>query len=685
VVGTRRFPWERRPSAADASAVAGATSAPLREEPGVAAIAPWAGVARTEWVCLGAILFVAAAIRLGWIVLLPVDPDSDFLTFYQMAHHMADGRWLPTSYGWSRQGPGYPLVLAPLVALGGGVTAIGVANALLQTATVGCVWLLGRRFFGPPAALAGAALAAVLPGLWLYSTLVASENLTILLIVAIALVTSRGPRGWSALLLGALAAVLAYARPSYLPFAPFTAVALLDRDPRATFARVRWYLLGIALVFVPIATANLANGGRVLPIGAAGEELWLLNNERATGTWFDAVAADDYPFHGLTTDPVELSAAQRKLALQFIAANPGRFLDSLVQHHKINWTADRLSTFWTIGQAPDEKRDRVPWVGEVPGLTNGLYLAVLLLAAVAAVRFGRRTDLLLPFLFPLGYTFVLLAVVEGNDRYHAAMLPLLCVLAGAALVPLRNLRWAIPAVAVVWWLGPRVDAGAWSIAIVVLVPAVLIALDWLAGRVPRVAAIASGHPLPATIAAVAIVALPLAGVAGVATVADRQLADLTAVDPAGWQRDQSRPGESRTSLPLILLDSGTTPGVRQVSYPNAVPLAFAGDPAPEEIAGLNRTLTGLQPGTRYRFYLQVYDPGIDGDPGETLSVSLNGQPVWQRLPANAEAGAWRDVSVVWIADGPAVTIRVERRAGTDPAAARRPEPVVRNLHLYPKY
>jgi hypothetical protein len=685
VLGTRRFPWERRPSAADAPAVAGAAPEPLREEQGLAAIAAWAGVARIEWVCLGAILCVAAAIRLGWIVLLPIDPDSDFLTFYQMAHLMADGRWLPMSYGWSRQGPGYPLVLAPVVALGGGVTAVGVANALLQTATVGIVWLLGRRLFGPTAALAGAALAAALPGLWLYSTLVAAENLTILLIAAIALVTSSRPRGRSALLLGALAAVLAYARPSYLPFAPFTAVALLERDPRATFARVRWYLLGVALVIVPIATANLTNGGRVVPIGAAGEELWLLNNERATGAWFDAQADDDYPFRGLTTDPVELSAAQRKLALQFIAANPGRFLDSLVQHHKINWSADRLSTFWTIGQVSDEKRDRVPWVGEVPGLTNGLYLAVLFLAAVGAVRFGRRTDLLLPLLFPLGYTFVLLAVVEGNDRYHAAVLPLLCVLAGAAIVPLRNLRWAIPAVAVVWWLGPRVDAGAWLIAVVVLVPAVRIALDWLARHVPHVATVASRHPLPATIAAVAIVALPLAGIAGVAAVADRHLAELTAVDPAGWQRYQARPGEDRAVLPLIVLDAGTTPGVRQVSYPDAVTLAFADTPVPGEIAGLTRTLTGLQPGTRYRFYLQVYDPGTDVDPSETLTVSLNRQPVWQRLPAEAEAGAWRDVSVVWIADGPAVTIRVERQAGTDSATARTSEPVVRSLHLYPKY
>src|SRR5262249_3553958 len=111
------------------------------------------------------VLLVGAALRLVWVALLPVTPESDYRTFLDMARLIAAGQWQPSSYGWTYQGPGYPLLLAPLVRLGGGVPAIVLANLLLQLGMVAFVWLLGRRLFGPVAGLAGAALAALLPGI----------------------------------------------------------------------------------------------------------------------------------------------------------------------------------------------------------------------------------------------------------------------------------------------------------------------------------------------------------------------------------------------------------------------------------------------------------------------------------------------------------------------------------------
>ena len=48
---------------------------------------------------------------------------SDFLTFLDTARAIAAGVSDPQSYGWSWQGPGYPILLAPLTLLGGSVAS----------------------------------------------------------------------------------------------------------------------------------------------------------------------------------------------------------------------------------------------------------------------------------------------------------------------------------------------------------------------------------------------------------------------------------------------------------------------------------------------------------------------------------------------------------------------------------
>jgi hypothetical protein len=638
-----------------------------------------------ERAALAVILLIAGGIRLAWIRLLPLKPESDFATFYWMAQKIAGGHWLPESYGWSRQGVGYPLLLAlPLIG-GGGLPAVRVTNVLLQIATVVGVWFLARRLFGPTAAIAGAALAAILPGLWIYAPLVAVENVTMLLLTVLAIALCAPRRRGTALVLGALAAGLAVARPAYLPFAPLTVIAAIDGNRRSSLSRLGWYVIGFCLVLGPIAVANLRHDGPVLPLGASGEELWIVNNDRSTGAWLPAATADDYPFKDLTGDAEAMSAAQRKLALQFVAANPTQAARNLALHHRMNWSHDEMGTFWTVQRAPADMRDRLPLDDAFPGLANHVYGAVLLLAAIGAVRHGRRTELLLPLILPLAYTVATLAVAEGNDRYHAPSLALLCVLAGASLASAKSLVWLIPAVGIGYWLGPALNANIWLILVVVFVPLVLQTVDLLAHEMNRLSAFAHRRPRVAASTAMLALAAPLLMVAGLVVVADRLVAEIAAVEPEGWQRYHVNAEGEPESLPLILESSGTTRGLREVSYPAAAALPFAGTPSPGEVVGLERTLSGLRVGANYRFYLQVYDPGPGADPTETLTVRLNDRVVWQRGPSEAEAAGWHYISVPWVADGSALTIRVERQVGSVPADSVRARPLVRSLHLYPKY
>lgn len=88
-------------------------------------------------------------------------PESDFATRLDMATEIAHGSWRPEEYGWVYQGSGYPTLMAPLIALGGGLATLRLANVVAQLATVVGGWLLARRLFGPRGGLLAAVLAAV--------------------------------------------------------------------------------------------------------------------------------------------------------------------------------------------------------------------------------------------------------------------------------------------------------------------------------------------------------------------------------------------------------------------------------------------------------------------------------------------------------------------------------------------
>lgn len=679
-----------------------------------------------ESMALLGILAVAAVIRLLWVSWFPMAPESDFATFLDMATKIANGSWRPEEYGWVYQGSGYPTLMAPLIALGGGLDALRLANVAAQLATVGGVWLLARRLFGPRGGLLAAVLAAVMPGLWSFAPVLAAESVATALLVAVALslrsLQRAGPV-WRPGLTGLAVAALACTRPSFLPFVLLVAVAVLVAAGSGRWRHLLWYAAGVALVAAPVMALNTTNGGPALPIGAAGWQTWLVNNEHATGAWFDASADDANPFNGLTEGP-EARTAQTLLGRQFIVANPAAALDGLLDRYRVNWRSDTVGIDWTLDRAPDAWRDRVPLAGQLDDAAQALYLLVLALAAVAAIRHRTRAALLIPVVLPLGYAMLILAVAEANARYHSMFLPLFCVMAGGALVPttrravsVARSRPAIPSWATRWVgrgqtdrlpvlvpllvLGPWLVIGLgravwdrgqltlphWLVAVVVLAPVLGCGLAAIRARCSAFVARAAWpgwRGLGVGLAAAAVVLLP---VWGGAQASNRLLADLAAVAPAGWERrvDPDSGTGPDAGLPLLLEDSGTATGLREVSFPDAALLQFDAPPRPGDVVRLDRTLTDLHVGERYVFYLQAYDPGRDGDPTEGLAVTLNGTTVWDRATTGTEPGTWRYIRVDWVADAPRLDLAVVRVAGQHYQDDLDAVPRVRTLHLYPRY
>ena len=687
----------------------------------------------SEVATLIVILVVAAAVRLLWVRWFPMTPESDFATFLDMATKISDGLWRPEEYGWVYQGSGYPTLIAPLIALGGGLDGLRLANVVAQVLMVAGVWGLARSLFGPRGAAIAGLAAAILPGLWSYAPLLAAESVAMALLVAVALLLrSPGPL-WRSGVLGVATGMLAFTRPSFLPFVLLVAVAVPFLSQAGRWKRLVWFLAGLLLIAVPIMALNTANGGPPLPSGAAGWQTWLVNNEHATGSWFDAYADDAYPFAGLQGE-AETRAAQSMLGQQFIAANPLTAVEAMVDRYRLNWLSDEMGLGWTLDRAPAGWQARAPFSGHLKDVAQILYVVVLGLAAIAAVRHRTRVTLLLPIVLPLGYAMAILAVAEANARYHAMFLPLICVMAGGALVPvswrgqagrsawrrrlagrratLRRGSWrpwlprvltVVVGVAAVLWSLSRALGGRWEqdqyllppwlIAVVVTVPLAGCAVSRIATHWQAVISWA-GRPSWTWLAVGGIcIAIAVLPIRIIATGIEQRLTAVAAVSPSGWERQVTLPGPvpvtepdpEPAALPLLLESSGTDPDLRQVSFPDAALLQFDTAPRRGTVVELSRSLPGLTVGEAYVFYLQVYDPGTDGDATERLTITLNGAVAWEQAPGRTEPGAWEYVRVDWVADTTSLTLTVFREAGQHFDPDQSATPRVRTLHLYPAY
>lgn len=130
----------------------------------------------------------------------------DEFSYEQQANQLADGIWFKESEFLAEPGgesaahpPLTALLLAPVsAATGGSVLAMRLVMALVGSAAVVLVGLVGREAFDARAGLWAAGLAAAYPNLWMNDGLVLSESLAVLcasVVIYLAYRLARSP-GW---------------------------------------------------------------------------------------------------------------------------------------------------------------------------------------------------------------------------------------------------------------------------------------------------------------------------------------------------------------------------------------------------------------------------------------------------------------------------------------------------------
>jgi 4-amino-4-deoxy-L-arabinose transferase-like glycosyltransferase len=399
----------------------------------------------------------ALVLRLIWIAYSGWQPlpDDDAYRYDFTARALAAGQGyihlngLPTAF-WP---PGYPFLLAFAYKLfGAGVTTAQLLNVLLGTATVGLVYLIGRRTVGERAALVASAIVAAFPSLIFYTAVTLSETtFTFLILLSVYLLmreadperTDAGGRNLRLLFISGLVigfATLVRGQAFLLPLVlvPFWLRAGFVR-PEITDKLVA-LALAIGLVVAPWTIRNAAEmGAPVLISTNAGVDFWIGHHDGATGR---GQMADELfagrPGLDSTEREVAVNADGFREGVGFVLTHP--LDEAVLPVKKLFWlySHDAEALLW------NEAHGGQPFLSNAEeffllGAANGYYYIVMGFFLLGAARwFSWREPGRLLLISLVAYWTLVHVVFFGDPRFHAPIMPVIALLAA---MPVAALLW----------------------------------------------------------------------------------------------------------------------------------------------------------------------------------------------------------------------------------------------------
>lgn len=411
------------------------------------------------WLMLSALCL---AVKAAWVLLVRVPVSGDYAVFWGYANSLAGqevidgGRYMalfPHIFG-------YASVLSWLLRLFGQAPMLAQwLNVALSVCAGSLLFQLGRRWFGLPAGLGAYLFWILCPSQTMYNSLVLSEPLyTVMLLAFLLAVTElagRAGRLHRPAITGAVCGLgcalllrwLNGVRPiaAVLVIAAFLWVLLLNADLLAERGwRRLWLPFLVVMAAAYLLTGPLWNGyiaSRIgeEPAGVPGYSVLVGFNADSGGRWNqeDSDRLSDYSNQpGATASQAQERALED--ALERIGSGEIDF-PALFQ--------DKLRTFLGSDDAcVGYSAAALGHMRRYTLLCNSFYYGCLLLALAGAARLWRRsagTAALLAPLYVLGLTSAQM-LVEVAGRYHYSLLPMLILLAQAAL-PARPVWERAPA------------------------------------------------------------------------------------------------------------------------------------------------------------------------------------------------------------------------------------------------
>jgi tetratricopeptide (TPR) repeat protein len=428
------------------------------------------------------IFLVALVLRLIHVWQLRRSPFFDVLLgdahgYDEWARRIAGGEWIGREVFY--QAPLYPYFLGVIYAgAGHSLLAVRLVQALIGSASCALLALAGRRLFAPTVGVvAGLGLAVYAPAIFFDGLLQKSVLDVFFLSLALWLISRlldepADRRLW--LSLGLAMGALSLTRENALVFIAVILVWCLVRlkpDPtrggraqRATrraaggsgssrtwplTTRVAFagtFVLGLAIVLLPVAIRNYAvGGGFYLTTSQFGPNFYIGNNPDADGTYMSLRFGRGAPEYerqdatelaalalGRTLTPAEVSSYWTTRALDFITAHPGQWLKLMGRKFVLLWNATEM-----LDTESQESYAEWSWPVRLGGWFGhfGLLAPLALAGAILAWRDRTRLDIL--YAMTASYAASVL-VFYVFARYRLPLVPLLMLFAAFALVSLPS-------------------------------------------------------------------------------------------------------------------------------------------------------------------------------------------------------------------------------------------------------
>ncbi len=386
-------------------------------------------------------------------------PIVDAKEYWRLAGAIARGELVGDTPFLSA--PLYPYMLGLVRAVGGGLEAVYGLQVALHLATAVLLAAIGRRRYGAAAGLAGAALYLLLQGPAFQTGRLLSGTLQAFCIVMLwdrLLAAHAAPDSRRSAIAGLALGIACLVQPPLLAGVPLFALWIGISGERAARAKRAFILCAVALLTVAPATLhNWLAAGELIPISAqAGITFYHGNNAGADGTYHAA--------EGVSTDRFQQNLDARAAARAELGPDAGwKATDRYFLGKGLAfWRADpvravklTLRKAWWFASGRTYGDVYNPTLERESGLASRLAFApvpvawctlVALVALLALLRHGfsrcvpELTFVLVPFL--------VVCVFWYSPRYRLPAVPVMAVLAGAALVRLGEWR-ASPARAAV--------------------------------------------------------------------------------------------------------------------------------------------------------------------------------------------------------------------------------------------
>ncbi len=397
------------------------------------------------------LILVAVVPRLVWNWYIQTQPFSDFLHLYNYGINASQGdfREFVDFYAVFPFKIGFGMILAGLFSIfGSGLWTIKIFNILLSLALVFIIYAGGKMLYGERAGRVASLLCALWPAQILYTPVIASEHVFLVLFTGAVLLTLyfikkytyKNHDFWNGNLMvlgaGLITGLAQLIRPMAMIMLPVFAVfILLYKRYRAD--NFTSFVLGIKsiVLFVAVyfAVVNLIN----LPVQKAtgvditksdsGFNLMIGTNSTAGGMFNN----EDFSLiekHNFDFEKVQKEA--KDIAFSRIKSDPVGFAKLALRKFEIQWGNENYGYYWSTISSQDSKAENA--VKSHPRIfyaVSQLFYILIILMAVCTCFYTlkeKRYDSLI-ILMIFGGLLLSYIFLEVQSRYHMPVIPLLIV------------------------------------------------------------------------------------------------------------------------------------------------------------------------------------------------------------------------------------------------------------------